>query len=184
VQIGQEFDSDGLFAFWPPQERHVVRSFVNCMPEICVDHPELGTALETMRMQPDFRFSIHGISGPQGNIKPISDTAELMRCSGWGWHDKPQGDGFGHVIHYWAAIGRQLIGHGSFYNGKNASVFWRDLETCIDFDKHPIEEAIALIREISADPPRHEAMCRAIRRVFDETTDWAGDAEKVRELIA
>jgi hypothetical protein len=182
ANIGEEFDSDGMFGFAEPVNPAPIASFVNCMPEICNDHGYIKEEVDAL--QTWLPLAIHGISGPQGNIKPIERTAEIMRASGWGLHDKPHGDGYGHVIHYWAAIGRPLIGHASHYNGKNASVFWRDLETCIDLDQHPIQEAIELIREISADPPRHEAMCRAIRKVFDETTDWAGDAEKVGRLLA
>ena len=180
VRIGQEFDSDGLFAYQSPDHRHRLASFVNCMPQIQC-YPTLKAAEQLLG---DFYFSVHGINGPQGNVKPITETARIMRHSGWGWHDKVHGDGYGHVIHYWAAIGRPLIGHGSHYRGKVAEPFWQDLVTCIDLDRHTLGEAVELIRAISADPGRHEGMCRAIRRVFDETTDWAGDAEKVRALLA
>lgn len=179
VQIGQEFDSDGLFAWRPITERQTIRSFVNCMPAIAC-WPLLEQARAGLA---EFRVAVHGIDGPDGNVKPITDLAALMAASGWAWHDKAHGDGFGHILHYWAAIGRPLIGHASHYAGKRGAVFWRDLETCIDLDCHPLEEALALIREISADPPRHDAMGRAIRAVFDATTDWEADARAVRELL-
>lgn len=181
VRVGQEFDSDGLFAFADPYyaKRYSIASFVNCMPRIeC--WPTLTAAQGSM---PRHSFGVYGIDGPDGNVKPITTTAFLMAEAGWGWHDKVHGDGYGHVIHYWAARGRPLIGHASHYAGKNASVFWRDLETCIDLDKHPLSEAVALIEQISDDAEWHADMCRAIRKVFDETTDWEGDAAKVRELL-
>lgn len=180
VRVGQEFDSDGLFAFRPPDHRYRIASFVNCMPQIQC-YPLLRAAEELL---PDFYFAVHGIDGPNGNIKPIAETARIMRHSGWGWHDKAHGDGFGHVLHYWAAIGRPLVGHASHYAGKIGEKFWRDGETCIDLDRHSLGEAAGLIREISADAPRHEAMCHAIRAVFDATVDWARDAELVRGLLA
>lgn len=179
VEIGQEFDSDGLFRWQPIRWRRTITSFVNCMPSIAC-WPLLEQAREAL---PEFHVAVHGIDGPDGNVKPISAMATLMAASGWGWHDKVHGDGFGHVIHYWAALGRPLIGHASHYQGKRAGVLWRDLETCIDLDQHPLDEAVGLIREISADPVRHDAMGRAIRAVFDETTDWAEDARKVRALL-
>jgi hypothetical protein len=58
------------------------------------------------------------------------------------------GDGFGHVIHTWAAVGRPIIGHASHYAGQLGECFWQDGVTCIDLDRHPVDEAVALIREI------------------------------------
>ncbi len=180
VNVGQEFDSAGLYGFSEPTETHRIGSFVNCMPQIAC-----WPLLERMQGKlPGFAWAIHGIDGPDGNIKPASAQAEIMRGCGWGWHDKAHGDGFGHVIHYWASIGRPLIGHASHYAGKRASVFWRDLETCIDLDRHGEDEAAALIRAISRDTDSHADMCRAIRAVFDETTDWARDARLVAGLLA
>ena len=179
VDIGQEFDSDGLYGFSEPTTAQRIGSFVNCMPQIAC-----WPLLERMQGKlPKFTWAIHGIDGPDGNIKPASLQAEIMRDCGWGWHDKAHGDGFGHVIHYWAAIGRPLVGHASHYFGKRASVFWRDLETCIDLDLHGEDEAAALIRAISRDPERHLAMCKAIRAVLDANIDWAGDADKVKGLL-
>ena len=179
VDVGQEFDSDGLYAFSEPTEMHRIGSFVNCMPQIVC-----WPLMQEMRSKlPKFSWAIHGIDGPDGNVKPAERQAEIMRGCGWGWHDKAHGDGFGHVLHYWAAIGRPLIGHASHYNGKRGSIFWRDLETCIDLDKHSEDEAAALIRTISLDRKRHLEMCKAIRAVLDANIDWAGDAEKVKGLL-
>ena len=181
IVIGEEFDSDGMFAYSAPTNRTTVTSFVNCLPEICHDHNRLAESVDAIKANFDTR--IHGISGPDGNLKPIGAIAQVMRDSGWALHEKPQGDGYGHVLHYWAAIGRPLIGRGGHYAPKMGYVYWRDLETCIDLDKHDLPQAIELIREISANPARHEAMCRTIRAVFDGQTDWARDADRVAELV-
>jgi hypothetical protein len=179
VHIGEEFDSDGMFGFSEPfvLDRAFVSSFVNCFTSM-----QTYPLFEEAKRRDDWHtYNVFGIDGPQGVVKPIGKLAEMMRASGWAWHDKEHGDGFGHVLHYWAAVGRPLIGHGSHYAGKNGSVFWIDGETCIDLDKHSIPEAVEIIRTIT--PERHVEMCRAIRRVFDETTDWAEDARKVAELL-
>jgi hypothetical protein len=104
-----------------------------------------------------------------------------MAGVGWGWHDKAQGDGFGHVIHTWAAVGRPLIGHASHYRGKMGERFWRDGETCIDLDRHSVAEAVETIRSIT--PGRHAEMCAAIRAEFDGI-DYEGEAEQIRALLA
>ena len=179
VQIGEEFDSDGLFAYSPPTESKRITSFVNCVPEMCVDQPYLARDLEAIRSD---GFHMHGISGETGNLKPIAAIRDCMAESAWAYHNKPQGDGYGHVLHYWAAIGRPLIGRGSHYKVKQGWRYWRDMETCIDLDLHTYEQAIGIINALT--PEQHAEMCRAIRAVFDEETDWAGDARKVSDLLS
>jgi hypothetical protein len=175
----QEFDAEGTFGYSDPEPGPLtVRSFVNCFPSTYV----YRTFEEVRALVPEGTFAVHGIDGPDGNIETVDEIARLMRGSTFAWHDKVQGDGFGHVIHDWAAVGRPLIGHGSFYRGLMAEPFWQDGVTCIDLDKHTPAEVAALIRDM--DPERHREMCRAIRRVFDETVDFAAEAERIRELLA
>jgi hypothetical protein len=132
---------------------------------------------------PDVTFGIHGIDGPDGNVEKITDIADLMAGSAFGWHDKVQGDGFGHVIHNWAAVGRPLIGHSSHYAGLMAEPFWQDGVTCVDLDRHSPEESAQIISDILADPDRHRAMCEAIRGEFERIVDFDADAETVRGLL-
>jgi hypothetical protein len=176
----QEFDAEGTFGYADPEPSPLtIRSFVNCFPSTYV-YPIVQ---EVQAAMPEATFGIHGIDGPDGNIETVADIARLMRESTFGWHDKVQGDGFGHVLHDWAAVGRPLIGHGSFYRGLMGEVFWQDGVTCIDLDKHTTTDVVSLIRDIHADPERHREMCRAIRRVFDETVDFAAEAERIREFL-
>jgi hypothetical protein len=179
VTIGQEFDSDGLFARAPINNALRVGSFVNCMPQIAC-WPLLQTAQE---IAPDLTFRIHGINGPDEVVKPIDRIASVMRGCGWAWHDKEHGDGFGHVIHYWAAIGRPLIGHASHYRGKRAEALWEDGVTAIDLDRHPLPEALDMVRSISSEPRVHNDMGVAIRRRFDELCDWDRDARAVADVL-
>ena len=179
VNVGQEFDSDGIFARVPISNALRIGSFANCMTSMPC-WPLLDYARKTTR---DLSFRVYGIDGPDGNVKPITAIADTMRGCGWGWHDKTHGDGFGHVIHYWAAMGRPLIGHASHYRGKRAEGLWVDGETCIDLDRHHIDEALDMVRAISSDPARHNDMSVAIRRAFDAECDWQRDADAVAELL-
>jgi hypothetical protein len=170
---------DPVFAYRKPVKSRTIRSFVNCFNSTpCIDpFVKVGQFLL------DFTFYTHGIDGSDGDVQPVSVIADYMAQSLFGWHDKVQGDGFGHVIHDWAAVGRPLIGHASHYQGLMAQPFWQDLETCIDLDKHSLPEVAELIREIAAKPARHKAMCLNIRAEFDRI-DWDAEAEAVRELLS
>jgi hypothetical protein len=102
----------------------------------------------------------------------------LMRSYGWAWHDKVTGDGFGHVIHNWAAVGRPLIGHAGHYAGKMAGPLWEDGITCIDLDRHSIAELPELMAQ--ADPSK---MGHAIRDRFDELVDYDEEADRIFSLL-
>jgi hypothetical protein len=160
-------------AFAEPMTIWTAASFVNCMTSMgaCWDLLE-GAGMPV---------HIYGIDGPLGVVKPYRELVRLMELHGWGWHDKAQGDGFGHVLHTWAAVGRPLVGHASHYDGKMGERFWRDGETCIDLDRHSVEDAVETIRTMPAS--RHREMCLAIRAEFD-AIDWDGEAEAIRALLA
>lgn len=176
----QEFDSDTTFRFrLMPADPKVIRSFVNCFPST----PCHNAFTEIAAGLPDFTTAVHGIDGPDGNVAPVEKVAALMAGSGWGWHDKIHGDGFGHVIHNWAAIGRPLIGHAGHYRGLMAEPFWEDGVTCIDLDKHTIPETIELIREITG-TQRHAAMGLTIRRRFDVLVDYETEAERIKAFLS
>jgi hypothetical protein len=176
--VAQEFDKDRTFRFREPSNRRSVASFVNLLPLI----PDPWAAFNDLRVRlPDWRFRSFGHSCPEGLLRPVGMIAEEMADTGWAFMDKVTGDGFGHIIHNWAAIGRPLIGHARYYEGQRAAYFWRDGETCIDLDLHSPDEAA----EIMATMPdaQYLAMCRAIRATLDANVDWAADAERVRALL-
>ena len=178
VNIGQEFDHRGTFRFREPEHMNRVASFVNLLPRI----PESwGPFEELARQLPDYRFRSFGHHCPDGILQPVGHIAEEMARTGWAYHDKPTGDGFGHIIHNWAAVGRPLIGHARYYAGQRASIFWRDGVTCLDLDRHDYAEAVRIIRETT--PERHREMCRAIRATLDDIYDPGRDAGLVAGLL-
>jgi hypothetical protein len=179
VLVHQEIDQSIYRQYPLPMDRTVIRSFVNCFPTSGCWPP----FLEGEMLLPDFTVTAHGIDGPDGNVETAEHIAQLMASAGWGWHDKQQGDGFGHVLHDWAAIGRPLIGHGAHYRGLMGEMFWDDLATCIDLDRHTMAEAMSLVRDITKDRTKHEDMAAEIRRRF-ETIDYEAEAESVRRLLA
>jgi len=175
VTYHQEFSLTDFH--YAPLMGPTVASFVNCMTSL----PCYWALQEARSLLPEIDWRIYGIDGEHGNIKPTAAVADVMRAAGWGWHDKVTGDGFGHVIHNWAAVGRPLIGHASHYAGKLAEPFWQDGVTAIDLDFHSVEETVEIIRTTS--PKRHREMAEAMRATFDATVDFAADAEKVGALL-
>lgn len=180
VTYHQEFSLADFAPDALPGDDPRIASFVNCMDRMpCWPHLRAAqTALG------DFTWRIHGIDGADGNLKPTAAVGEAMRQAGWAWHDKVTGDGFGHVIHNWAAVGRPLIGHAGHYAGQMAGPLWEDGRTCIDLGRHSMEETARLVREISADRERHEQMCADLRTRFAELVDYDAEAERIGALLA
>ena len=179
VRIGQEIDLDMTFRFRePPADRRSVGSFVNMLnliPEAWEGFAGLQARLE------GWRFRSFGHHCPDGVLQPVAHIAEQMARTGWAYHDKVTGDGFGHVLHNWGAVGRPLIGHGRYYRGQRGEALWRDLETCIDLDRHSLDEVAEILEGIGEE--EYGAMCHAIRRAVVESCDWEADAEAVRSVL-
>jgi hypothetical protein len=167
----QEFSLDDFR--YSDASSQTIGSFVNCMDRM----PCWPFLDEAMKALPN-DFRIHGIDGPDGNVKPTAEVGNRMRSYGWAWHDKITGDGMGHVIHNWAAVGRPLIGHGRHYEGQMAGPFWEDGVTCIDLDRHSIAELPELMQRLD-----NVTMGRAIRERFDELVDFSAEAHAIRELL-
>jgi hypothetical protein len=177
VTYHQEFDTK-VYRYEPPRKGKRVANFV-CRFDWEKEAYALFT--EAKRLAPDLKWTDYG--SLYGDIVRQSEVADAMRATAFIWHDKPMGDGFGHVIHNAAAVGRPLIGHGRYYKGKMGEVFWRDLETCIDLDKHPLPEAIELVRDIVDSPRRHQRMCEAMAQTFRDNVDYKAEAKKIRNLL-
>lgn len=164
LQGPQRFDHETTFRYREPVRRDRIVSFMNLLALV----PESWEGFGGLRNRlPTFSFASYGHHCPDGFIKPVAAIAEEMSRAGWGYHDKPTGDGFGHVLANWAAVGRPLIGHARYYEGQWGEQLWRDGETCIDLDKHSLDEAALIIEGMSE--RSHREMCEAIR----ERLEWA-----------
>lgn len=179
ARIGQEFDKDTTFAYRPPpRDRRSLGSFLNLLPLI----PDSFAAWSDLRVRLDgWDLRSYGHHCPDGVLQPVHAIADTMADTAWAFHDKVTGDGFGHVLHNWAAVGRPLVGHARYYQGQRGEVFWQDMVTCIDLDKHSSDEAAYIMATMP--PEQHETMCRAIRAVLDQSTDWEADAAAVAGLL-
>jgi hypothetical protein len=181
VPFTPEWDIDGAFAYVEPHGWRLAASFVNLFPGL----PCIGLLEEAQPdlVANDWAVAVYGHRGPAGFIKPTANIAKRMAANDFGWHDKVTGDGFGYVIHYWASIGRPLIGHASHYRGQLAEDLWEDGVTCIDLDRHSPAETAQLMDEIVSDPARHAAMCRSISERVRARVDFVADAERVADAL-
>ena len=182
VRYHQEFDKDGMFAYRPPEPgaETSAASFVNCFTLM----PSQWATFKAVEAEmPDWRWGVYGEQGRDGKLCPTSLVRDAMAQYGWAWHDKPQGDGFGHVIHYWAAVGRPLIGHAAHYAGLYAGPLWEDGITAVTLDGRTHGDVAALLRAYASDPGRHAQMCLRIRDRLEELVDYDREEVAIRALL-
>lgn len=151
-----------------PKDPFRITSFMNCLPDARQAYEDWN---HLQRLLPEFTFREYGILGRDGIIGPSSVIGDEMRAAGWAFHDKPQGDGYGFVVHQWAAVGRPLVGRKSYYTDKLAEPLWAD---AIDLDQG-IEQAAERIRATTL----KELRAMSVSRV----PDFDAEAERIAELL-
>ena len=90
VNYHQEFDLEDHFRYEPPTFHNVVHSYVHYMKETHV-----MDAVASSPLLPGWVWRRYG-AGMEQSIQHAKGVGEAMRDSGWTWHYKPEGDGYGH----------------------------------------------------------------------------------------
>lgn len=174
IYYHQEFDLNE-YKYVPPKNHKKVSSFV-------VLFPDRETFLIYKNALPELEFKAYGPGAIDGIIPDGEGISTEMRDSAFGWHIKPGGDGFGHVLHKFFACGRPVIIRGDFYRGQTAEDLLIDGETCIDLDKHSFEENIQLIKAWS-NPEKHKEICEVVYKRFEEVCNFDAEAQKIKEWL-
>jgi hypothetical protein len=187
VVYHQEFSLDD-FRHEPPVEhdRVVVSSFVNCFPE----NPQgYATFREVAHLAQEIDWRVYGSYGqvPRDeyaalDLNRCASVGKHMRASDIAWHTKQWSDGFGHVIHNWAAVGRPLIGFQSYYQTQLAGPLWVEGVTSFDITDTSADEVRALIRSLDFDT--RARMSEAMAARFRNTVDFDEEEQAIRAMFA
>ena len=176
----QEFDLN-IYKYTPPQESKYVRSFVNCLntqPHLKKDWQDF---LELENLASSLIFESYGATCKNGTLNRQLQIAEFMSGSKWGIHLKNGGDGYGHVIHGWAAVGRPLIYRGSQYKNKLAGELLVNYVTGIDLDLVDMMKAASEIIHISQE--QYLTMCQNIHSHFKKTVDFDKEQKSIENFL-
>lgn len=163
------------FRFEAPRPSNKIVSFVNVLPK-----PDQFALFETNL--PEMEFKSYGIGNRDGTITGLDEIAQIMKTSLFGYHVKPGGDGFGHVIHNWFACGRPVLVGGNDYTDKLAGDLLIDNVTCIDLDKNSFQSSLDKIKYWS-DPENHAEMCVQVIKRFREVVDFNKEEQLVRKFL-
>lgn len=169
------------YNFDVPEKKNIY-SFVNCFNT--QDHLksdwELFKRLEID--MPDFKFRSYGGQCRDGNCNGSEELAVKMREAMFIWHTKAGGDGYGHVIHNAAAVGRPLIVKKQYYQGKMAEALIKDEITAIVIDGLDNQEIMEKINFYS-EPERYRRMAKEAYDNFIQVVNFDNEELKIRAFL-
>jgi len=172
----QEFDEN---IFSPPKQRtnkKIISSYMNVLHNYPPAY-ELFTALE--KEMPDYEFKMYGSQNRDGCITGVDNLAKSMQETRWGFHVKPGGDGFGHVIFGLYATGTPTIVMKGYYDGCLAGTLMSG-KTNIIADGLSVKE---LADHIRASEDNHADMCKNVYNKYKSTVNFEEDAKNIQKFL-
>lgn len=160
-----------------------ITSFVNCfdVADIFTHDWHQFEEIEHL-MSPIYEFRAYGGQCRDGSANGSEDLAARIRDAKFIWHVKKGGDGYGHILHNAAAMGRPLIVKMGYYMGKlGADLLIPDV-TCIAIDGLTHEQVIAKIRHFSA-PEQYGRMSENLYNRFKEVVDFDREYVEIRDFL-
>lgn len=167
---------------WSMHSGKNIYSFINCFnvqPHLESDW-QLFQGME--RLLPDWNFKSFGGQCRDGSMDGTENLANKMREARFIWHTKNGGDGYGHVLHNAAAVGKPLIVKKSYYTGKLGDALLIDGITCINIDNLTPDEIIQKINYFS-DPERYIEMSRNTYKNFQRVCNFNQEFIKIEQFL-
>ncbi len=174
VSYNQEFDL-GVFKYEPPRNNRLIVNLTHYM-----SNAEYFNAVKSFL--PQHRMESYGAGNETGSIARTADVADKMKEADFIWHLKHE-DGYGHVLHNAAALGRPVIISKNQYRKLRFGKFIEDGVTCIDVDGLSAEGLAKKIRHFG-EPERLERMSKALYQRFRDLVDFDRDERNVRRFLA
>lgn len=177
----QEFDTR-IFRPTPCLPTKKIYSFVNVLKKqrsAWGDYCELQALMEPA----GFELRAYGGQCPDGAMTGPVALADKMREAELIFNVKPQGDGYGHVIHNAYAVGRPIITRPSHYKGQLAAHLLAP-GTFIDLDRYGPGEIQNIIKRLTLDPDGLATMGRRAAERFREVVDFDHEASGIAQWLA
>ncbi len=187
VVYHQEFSLDDFRPSRPPRLGLVVSSFVQCYPQ----DPSYAFWTQAAETAPEHDWRVFGAYGEAtldrfaaGNLDRCAEVGDAMRASDVAWHAKRWSDGFGHVLHNWASVGRPTIGFHDYYRNQLGGRLWVEGVTSWDLGKMTTYDTAQLLRRFRDDEDFHIRACEAMAARFREVVDYDEEEQAIRDLLA
>lgn len=118
-----------------------------------------------------------------GNNPTTRAVADRMHEAQVGWHWKEWSDGYGHVIHNWAAIGRPLLVTADYYRDKLAGPLLVEGQGSFDIRRRTDQEIRDLVERLTSDYTFWQEQAHAMAARFQAVVNFDEEAAEIRAMI-
>lgn len=118
-----------------------------------------------------------------GNSPNTPEVAARMHEARVAWHWKEWSDGYGHVIHNLAAIGRPLLVTSAYYADKLAGPLLVEGVTSWDLRHHTNDELVRIISRLVSDDDHWRRVCLDTAQRFREVVSFDEEADAIRGML-
>lgn len=118
----------------------------------------------------------YGAGNPDG---PVNNVAEVIQQTGFIWHCKKGGDGYGHNIHNAFACGRPMVVSRSQHNGQIADTLFTPT-TVFDLDRYT-PQLLAGVLEVAA--ANHSWWADHVYSQFKWTVDFDQEFTQIQSFL-
>ena len=181
----QEFDLNHFKPINPCLNINSVHSiqhyFGTGMHPYAIDH---ALFLKLKSELPSFDFAFYGFGNEKG---PITNTpkymSEFYQNSGFIYHVKPQGDGYGHIYHNSYACGKPVIYKSEYLNSYSIDMtpmMLFDEDTSIDLSKLSVAEAASKINIFAKD---YTTVSDNVYKKFKQIVDFDKEFVDIQKFL-
>lgn len=176
LTLTDEIDGERVLTY--PEKS--INSFINVFDRMS-DYP-LFLDIENRMSRNGWTFKSYGGQCRDGNMQGVRNLSSKMRESRFIWHTKAGGDGYGHILHNAAAVGKPVIIRRSDYSGKLGENLLINGETCIEIDNLNPEQIVEKILYFS-EPEDYMDMMRNVYWNFQRVVDFDREEQLIKQFI-
>lgn len=118
-----------------------------------------------------------------GDCPNTPAVAAQMHRARVAFHAKRWSDGYGHVVHNLAAIGRPMLATTDYYADKLAGPLFLEGVTSYSIDHHSRDELAAIVRRLATDDDTWRTMCEAMAARFAQVVSFDAEAAQIRTML-
>lgn len=126
----------------------------------------------------DFRCYGHG-----GEYRSVFNIWDFIRESGFIFHVKPQGDGYGHICHNSMACGKPIIYKSEYlirYGIKMTCMLLFDDEVSVDMSHSSVDNIVKKIKYMSED---YDQVSKKVYDKFKNVVDFDAEFVKINKFV-
>lgn len=181
ITYHQEFDTE-IFCHKPLAPSPWICSFVNCFgtDPLFREDWELFQAVE--KKMDGFTFKSFGGQCRDGAMHGSRQLSDAMNVSMFIWHTKNGGDGYGHILHNSAAVGRPIIFKKQYYLGKMGEKLMEDGQTGIQIDGLSPDQIKNKI-EYFSNPTLYNKLCNNVYNNFRRIVNFDAEFLAIKSFL-